>query len=217
VVLQVTWDGHTSSVEAATRAARANITLEDQIHQIHKVKGLLPDEEKEKIGPKPIKGRDRGERDRERERERDREREREKAKAAKPASVIVAAPKPPQPPAQPAAAAVSIPPMPPMAPIPQMAPISGMTAMPPMGAIPPPPGMMLMPGMPPRTMMGEFYFFDLKRPFFFFISCFPSPICPLLRYVLFRIYMSTHLLPLVPLNVCICEVSETPSLSHVLT
>lgn len=53
---RVTWDGHTSSVEAATRAARANITLEDQIHQIHKVKGLLPDEEKEKIGPKPVPG-----------------------------------------------------------------------------------------------------------------------------------------------------------------
>lgn len=51
---RVTWDGHTSSVEAATRAARAHITLEDQIHQIHKVKGLLPDEEKEKIGPKPV-------------------------------------------------------------------------------------------------------------------------------------------------------------------
>ncbi|ALC47140.1 CG16941 [Drosophila busckii] len=53
---RVTWDGHTSSVEAATRAARANITLEDQIHQIHKVKGLLHDEEKEKIGPKPVGG-----------------------------------------------------------------------------------------------------------------------------------------------------------------
>lgn len=51
---KITWDGHTSSVEAATRAARANITIEDQIHQIHKVKGLLPDEEKEKIGPKPV-------------------------------------------------------------------------------------------------------------------------------------------------------------------
>uniref|UniRef100_A0A182P2N1 Splicing factor 3A subunit 1 n=1 Tax=Anopheles epiroticus TaxID=199890 RepID=A0A182P2N1_9DIPT len=51
---RVTWDGHTSSVEAATRAARANITLEAQIHQIHKVKGLIPDEEKEKIGPKPV-------------------------------------------------------------------------------------------------------------------------------------------------------------------
>ncbi|KAL1517163.1 hypothetical protein ABEB36_000962 [Hypothenemus hampei] len=53
---KVTWDGHTSSVEAATRAARANITLEEQIHQIHKVKGLLPDEEKEKIGPKNVTG-----------------------------------------------------------------------------------------------------------------------------------------------------------------
>ncbi|XP_046661348.1 splicing factor 3A subunit 1 isoform X3 [Homalodisca vitripennis] len=51
---KVTWDGHTSSVEAATRAARANITIEDQIHQIHKVKGLLPDEEKERIGPKHV-------------------------------------------------------------------------------------------------------------------------------------------------------------------
>lgn len=53
---RVTWDGHTSSVEAATRAARAHITLEDQIQQIHKIKGLLPDEEKEKIGPKPAAG-----------------------------------------------------------------------------------------------------------------------------------------------------------------
>ncbi|XP_055551793.1 splicing factor 3A subunit 1 [Wyeomyia smithii] len=53
---RVTWDGHTSSVEAATRAARANITLEAQIHQIHKSKGLITDEEKEKIGPKPIPG-----------------------------------------------------------------------------------------------------------------------------------------------------------------
>lgn len=43
-------------MEAATRAARANITLEEQIHQIHKVKGLLPDEEKEKIGPKNVPG-----------------------------------------------------------------------------------------------------------------------------------------------------------------
>lgn len=43
-------------MEAATRAARANITLEDQIHQIHKVKGLIHDDEKEKIGPKPVTG-----------------------------------------------------------------------------------------------------------------------------------------------------------------
>ncbi|KAI2809692.1 splicing factor 3a, subunit 1 [Blomia tropicalis] len=48
---KVTWDGHTNSVEATTRAARANITIEEQIQQIHKMKGLLPDDEKEKIGP----------------------------------------------------------------------------------------------------------------------------------------------------------------------
>lgn len=53
---RVTWDGHTSSVDAATRAAARNVSLEDQIHQIHKVKGLLPDEEKEKIGPKQMGG-----------------------------------------------------------------------------------------------------------------------------------------------------------------
>ena len=50
---KVTWDGHTASMEAATRAARANISINEQIHQIHKVKGLLPDQEKEKIGPQP--------------------------------------------------------------------------------------------------------------------------------------------------------------------
>ena len=50
---KVTWDGHTASMDAATRAARANISINEQIHQIHKVKGLLPDQEKEKIGPQP--------------------------------------------------------------------------------------------------------------------------------------------------------------------
>lgn len=53
---RVTWDGHTSSVEAATRAAARNVSLEDQIHQIHRQKGLLPDEDKEKIGPKLMSG-----------------------------------------------------------------------------------------------------------------------------------------------------------------
>ncbi|XP_015364647.1 PREDICTED: splicing factor 3A subunit 1-like isoform X1 [Diuraphis noxia] len=53
---KATWDGYTSSVEATTRAARANITLEDQIHQIHKVKGLIHDDKIEKIGPKPVSG-----------------------------------------------------------------------------------------------------------------------------------------------------------------
>lgn len=53
---KVTWDGHTASMEAATRAARANITIEEQIQQIHKIKGLLPDEEKERIGPSKPQG-----------------------------------------------------------------------------------------------------------------------------------------------------------------
>jgi len=56
---KVTWDGHTGSMEAATRAARANISINEQIHQIHKVKGLLPDQEKEKIGPQQNKSSDR--------------------------------------------------------------------------------------------------------------------------------------------------------------
>jgi len=42
-----TWDGHSSSAEAAARAARANITLNDQIAQIHKQKGLIPDTSRE--------------------------------------------------------------------------------------------------------------------------------------------------------------------------
>lgn len=53
---RVTRNCHTSSFEPATRATRANITWEDQISQIHKVKGLLPNEEKGKSGPKPVVG-----------------------------------------------------------------------------------------------------------------------------------------------------------------
>lgn len=48
---KVTWDGHSSSAEAAARAARVNISLNDQIEQIHRNKGLLPDMAKEAIGP----------------------------------------------------------------------------------------------------------------------------------------------------------------------
>ena len=36
---KVTWDGHSSSAEAAARAARANVTLDEQIEQIHRQKG----------------------------------------------------------------------------------------------------------------------------------------------------------------------------------
>ncbi|CAG9787430.1 unnamed protein product [Diatraea saccharalis] len=113
---RVTWDGHTSSVEAATRAARAHITLEDQIQQIHKVKGLLPDEEKEKIGPKPVSG---------------------GARAPPPRP----APAPPRPPAPaPAPAAPAPPPPAPAAPAPApvlLQPLPPLMVLPPMAPRPP--------------------------------------------------------------------------------
>ena len=49
---RVTWDGHSSSAEAAARQARANISLDEQIQQIHRTKGLLGSEDKPGIGPK---------------------------------------------------------------------------------------------------------------------------------------------------------------------
>lgn len=49
---KITWDGYSSSAEATSRAATRNITIEDQIQQIHKIKGLVEDENKpDKIGP----------------------------------------------------------------------------------------------------------------------------------------------------------------------
>lgn len=35
------WDGHTASIERATKLAHSNITFTDQITAIHKAKGLL--------------------------------------------------------------------------------------------------------------------------------------------------------------------------------
>jgi len=49
---KTTWDGHSSSAEAAARAARANVSLDDQIAQIHKQKGLVPERPPEP--PKPV-------------------------------------------------------------------------------------------------------------------------------------------------------------------
>ena len=48
---KVIWDGHSASMEKVSQKARENITIEDQIAGIHKVKGLVADDEKEKIGP----------------------------------------------------------------------------------------------------------------------------------------------------------------------
>lgn len=127
---KVTWDGHTSSVEAATRAARANITLEEQIHQIHKVKGLLPDEEKEKIGPKPVN--------------RATELSHMAAAASKPQATLKAPPKPPAPkpipvPAQPPPPpSMSMPTMGIPQPMMPQPPMMMMAPMPPMAPRPPP-------------------------------------------------------------------------------
>nr|XP_023020595.1 splicing factor 3A subunit 1 isoform X2 [Leptinotarsa decemlineata] len=143
---KVIWDGHTSSVETATRAARANITLEEQIHQIHKVKGLLPDEEKEKIGPKNIGS---------------------KSGKINIQSVITTKP-PNQPPTQPAPPmAIPVPPQPTM--MATQPPIMMMTA-PPMPPMRPPPIMMAAPPpmasfvtpMPPP--MGQPMGMPMKHP-----------------------------------------------------
>jgi len=48
---KVIWDGHSASMEKVSQKARENITIEDQIAVIHKVQGLVADDEKEKIGP----------------------------------------------------------------------------------------------------------------------------------------------------------------------
>lgn len=48
---KVTWDGHSSSAESTSRAARATISISEQIEQIHRSKGLLPKEGESAIGP----------------------------------------------------------------------------------------------------------------------------------------------------------------------
>jgi splicing factor 3A subunit 1 len=53
---KVQWDGHSSTADAASRAARTNVTLMEQIEQIHRAKGLIPDNSKDGIGPKAGSG-----------------------------------------------------------------------------------------------------------------------------------------------------------------
>ncbi|CAG5115573.1 unnamed protein product, partial [Candidula unifasciata] len=48
---KVVWDGHTASIEKISQLSRENISIEEQIATIHRAKGLVHDEEKEKIGP----------------------------------------------------------------------------------------------------------------------------------------------------------------------
>lgn len=45
------WDGFKSSIESVKAAGRGNVSIQEQIQQIHKVKGLLPDPDKDHIGP----------------------------------------------------------------------------------------------------------------------------------------------------------------------
>lgn len=127
---KVTWDGHTGSMEAATRAARANISINEQIHQIHKVKGLLPDQEKEKIGPQPIKSSS------------------ERGQDSQPTSRpnIVVPPQKPQPPAPPKPQ----PPPPPPKSVPQPTPAPPPPPKPTPAPAPPPPMQQQQPPAPPR-------------------------------------------------------------------
>ncbi|XP_060586452.1 splicing factor 3A subunit 1-like [Ruditapes philippinarum] len=53
---KVVWDGHTASMEKVAQKARENFSIDEQIANIHKVKGLVPDAEKEKIGPSRTMG-----------------------------------------------------------------------------------------------------------------------------------------------------------------
>jgi len=123
---KVVWDGHSASMEKVSQKARENITIEDQIAVIHKVQGLVADDEKEKIGPampklppEPVT----------------------LAKVSAPSgvqtsSVVV----PPPPPSTTAPPPMAKPPLPPVQPPPHA------TAKPPVANIVPvPPGMVMMP------------------------------------------------------------------------
>ena len=51
------WDGHSGTAEAAARAARQNVSVDDQIAQIHKAKGLVPErtpEPERRPAPAPL-------------------------------------------------------------------------------------------------------------------------------------------------------------------
>jgi len=134
---KVIWDGHSASMEKVSQKARENISIEDQIAVIHKVQGLVADDEKEKIGPampkagpEPVPL--------------------PKAPVPAPTSVPISAPVPPPPPStaatsSPAASIpappMSKPPLPPVQPPPAAAKV-------PVVPVPVRPGMMVMPPQP---------------------------------------------------------------------
>lgn len=147
---KVTWDGHTASMESTSRAARAHITIEEQIAAIHKIKGLVPDEEKEKIGPSEVP--------------RGQQHVKPLPRPPSPPAMPAVPPQPPKPP-QPAPPVphqppgMSLPPPPP-APLrhPPMPPNPPMATRPPMVMMAPQPGggppMMAVPQMRPQPSMG---------------------------------------------------------------
>uniref|UniRef100_A0A914XR38 SURP motif domain-containing protein n=1 Tax=Plectus sambesii TaxID=2011161 RepID=A0A914XR38_9BILA len=53
---KIIWDGHQSSIDATTKAAQQSITIDQQIAEIHKAQGFLPNPDKEKIGPASTTG-----------------------------------------------------------------------------------------------------------------------------------------------------------------
>jgi len=133
---KVIWDGHSASMEKVSQKARENISIEDQIAVIHKVQGLVADDEKEKIGPampkagpEPVPL--------------------PKAPVPAPTSVPISAPVPPPPStaatSSPAASIpappMSKPPLPPVQPPPAAAKV-------PVVPVPVRPGMMVMPPQP---------------------------------------------------------------------
>lgn len=46
------WDGQQSTIDATTRAAQQQVTLDQQIHEIQRQHGYQIDSTKERIGPK---------------------------------------------------------------------------------------------------------------------------------------------------------------------
>ncbi|KAI9145738.1 Pre-mRNA splicing factor PRP21 like protein-domain-containing protein [Paraphysoderma sedebokerense] len=51
---KVIWDGHTASIQSTTKQIVQNMSIEDQIAQIHKSKGLTQDSRRDAIGPRVV-------------------------------------------------------------------------------------------------------------------------------------------------------------------
>ncbi|KAF0292982.1 Splicing factor 3A subunit 1 [Amphibalanus amphitrite] len=102
------WDGHSSSVESTRSAARASITLDQQISHMNKARSLM--EETERIGPK--KGGGRGDRRDRRDRD-DRDDREERDRQPPPPPPLPPTPKAPAPPPPPTSAPAPPPPPPP--------------------------------------------------------------------------------------------------------